>query len=296
VITDQPSTALAALRTRRYLLGAWPWRALAHLLTTPVVAIVLWVPVGPLLLPWFAALAEIRGPAPVSYAAAAGFVVVGCVVLAAGLPFVGLPLADLERRRLGLLDARPIEGGHRAVLRPGLLRRLHTRYTETATWREAGYAVLLVSVLPLGAVAVLGLGVLPFALISTPFLAAGGPVTIGSATVATPADAMGFALLGVLLLPALPYLAGAAVDPQVVRGLLARRADPVGRLSPREREVLGLVAEGRSNSAIAEHLVVTEAAVGKHVGNILAKLDLPPTDDTNRRVLAVLAYLRGSEA
>jgi DNA-binding NarL/FixJ family response regulator len=87
---------------------------------------------------------------------------------------------------------------------------------------------------------------------------------------------------------------GTVVDPQVVRGLLARRADPVGRLSPREREVLGLVAEGRSNSAIAEHLVVTEAAVGKHVGNILAKLDLPPTDDTNRRVLAVLAYLRGA--
>jgi DNA-binding NarL/FixJ family response regulator len=89
---------------------------------------------------------------------------------------------------------------------------------------------------------------------------------------------------------------GTVVDPQVVRSLLARRADPLGRLSPREREVLALVAEGRSNSAIAAHLVVTEAAVGKHVGNILAKLDLPPTDDSNRRVLAVLAYLRGSEA
>jgi DNA-binding NarL/FixJ family response regulator len=89
---------------------------------------------------------------------------------------------------------------------------------------------------------------------------------------------------------------GTVVDPQVVRSLLARRADPLGRLSPREREVLALVAEGRSNSAIAAHLVVTEAAVGKHVGNILAKLDLPPTEDTNRRVLAVLAYLRGSEA
>lgn len=89
---------------------------------------------------------------------------------------------------------------------------------------------------------------------------------------------------------------GTVVDPQVVRSLLARRVDPLGRLSPREREVLALVAEGRSNSAIAAHLVVTEAAVGKHVGNILAKLDLPPTEDTNRRVLAVLAYLRGSEA
>ncbi len=87
---------------------------------------------------------------------------------------------------------------------------------------------------------------------------------------------------------------GTVVDPQVVRSLLARRADPLGRLSPREREVLALVAEGRSNSAIAAHLVVTEAAVGKHVGNILAKLDLPPTEDTNRRVLAVLTFLRAA--
>jgi DNA-binding NarL/FixJ family response regulator len=89
-------------------------------------------------------------------------------------------------------------------------------------------------------------------------------------------------------------LAGAAiVDPQVVRQLLRRRADPLSRLSGREREVLALVAEGHSNAAIARRLVVSDAAVGKHIGNILAKLDLPPTDDTNRRVLAVLAYLRG---
>jgi DNA-binding NarL/FixJ family response regulator len=77
----------------------------------------------------------------------------------------------------------------------------------------------------------------------------------------------------------------------VVRQLLRRRADPLSRLSGREREVLALVAEGHSNAAIARRLVVSDAAVGKHIGNILAKLDLPPTDDTNRRVLAVLAYL-----
>ena len=83
---------------------------------------------------------------------------------------------------------------------------------------------------------------------------------------------------------------GTVVDPDVVRRLLRR--SPLASLSTREREVLGLVAEGHSNSAIAARLFVSEAAVGKHVGNILAKLDLPPAEDTNRRVLAVLAFLR----
>jgi DNA-binding NarL/FixJ family response regulator len=85
---------------------------------------------------------------------------------------------------------------------------------------------------------------------------------------------------------------GTVVDPQVISQLLRRRRDPLSALSAREREVLALMAEGHSNAAIARHLVVTEAAVGKHVGNILFKLRLPQTDDTNRRVLAVLAYLR----
>jgi DNA-binding NarL/FixJ family response regulator len=85
---------------------------------------------------------------------------------------------------------------------------------------------------------------------------------------------------------------GTVVDPEVVRQLLLRRRDPLSALSAREREVLALMAEGHSNAAIARQLVVSEAAVGKHVGNILAKLHLPQTDDTNRRVLAVLAYLR----
>ncbi|EFL40338.1 response regulator transcription factor [Streptomyces griseoflavus] len=85
---------------------------------------------------------------------------------------------------------------------------------------------------------------------------------------------------------------GTVVDPEVVRQLLRRRRDPLERLSPREREVLALMAEGRSNGAIARALVVSEAAVGKHVGGILAKLDLPPAGETHRRVLAVLAFLR----
>ena len=83
------------------------------------------------------------------------------------------------------------------------------------------------------------------------------------------------------------------VDPEVVRQLLGRRKAPLQRLTPREREVLALMAEGRSNTAIARGLVVSEAAVAKHIGSLLAKLDLPPDADDHRRVRAVLAYLQG---
>lgn len=87
---------------------------------------------------------------------------------------------------------------------------------------------------------------------------------------------------------------GTVVDPTVVRQLVRRRRAPVERLSEREREVLALIAEGHSNVRIARTLVLSDAAVGKHIGNILTKLDLPHDDtDVNRRVMAVLAYLRG---
>jgi DNA-binding NarL/FixJ family response regulator len=86
---------------------------------------------------------------------------------------------------------------------------------------------------------------------------------------------------------------GTALDPEVVRQLVARRG-PLDALSPREREVLGLMAEGRSNAGIAEALFVTESAVEKHVGSIFAKLAIAPTEADHRRVLAVLAYLHST--
>ena len=86
---------------------------------------------------------------------------------------------------------------------------------------------------------------------------------------------------------------GTAMDPAVISRLLARNAieEPLARPTPREHEVLALMAEGRSNVAIAQRLFIGEGAVGKHIANILAKLDLPPSDSDNRRVRAVLAYL-----
>jgi DNA-binding NarL/FixJ family response regulator len=85
---------------------------------------------------------------------------------------------------------------------------------------------------------------------------------------------------------------GTALDPEVVSQLVVRRRDPMARLTDREREVLELMAQGRSNAAVAERLVVSEGAVEKHVRNIFAKLDLWPSEEDHRRVLAVLAYLR----
>jgi DNA-binding NarL/FixJ family response regulator len=86
---------------------------------------------------------------------------------------------------------------------------------------------------------------------------------------------------------------GTALDPEVVAQLVARsrRQDPLGQLTPRERQVLALMAEGRSNQAIAAALVVSDGAVEKHVSNVFAKLDLPPAGPDNRRVLAVLRWL-----
>jgi DNA-binding NarL/FixJ family response regulator len=86
---------------------------------------------------------------------------------------------------------------------------------------------------------------------------------------------------------------GTALDPEVVAQLVARGSDgPLAVLTPRELEVLGLMAEGRSNAAIADRLILTVGAVEKHVANIFAKLRLPPSPEDHRRVLAVLAYLR----
>jgi DNA-binding NarL/FixJ family response regulator len=86
---------------------------------------------------------------------------------------------------------------------------------------------------------------------------------------------------------------GLVMDPEVVAQLLARRTadEPLAALTAREREVLALMAEGRSNTAIGGRLFITEKAVSKHINSILSKLGMPPSDDDNRRVMAVLAYL-----
>ena len=91
---------------------------------------------------------------------------------------------------------------------------------------------------------------------------------------------------------------GTVMDPEVIAKLLARNStdQPLAALTPREREVLEQMAEGRSNAAIGQRLFLSESAVGKHTASIFTKLGLAPSDDDNRRVLAVLAYLDGTRS
>ena len=89
---------------------------------------------------------------------------------------------------------------------------------------------------------------------------------------------------------------GMAMDPEVVRQLVVRRSGPLDDLTPRELAVLELMAEGRSNAAVAARLYISESAVEKHVRRIFAKLNLPPSDENHRRVLAVLAFLSSRQA
>jgi len=91
---------------------------------------------------------------------------------------------------------------------------------------------------------------------------------------------------------------GTVMDPEVISQLLVKRAadEPFTRLTLREREVLALIAEGRSNAAVAANLFVSEKAISKHIASIFTKLDLPPSEDDNRRVMAVLAYLNSRTA
>ncbi len=133
-------------------------------------------------------------------------------------------------------------------------------------------------------------------------LGTSGHRTLGSSTPGTGASGVGYLLKDRVtevgeFMDALTRVAagGTALDPEVVAQLLAtsRRADGLATLTTREREVLKLMAEGRSNQAIAASYGISERVVQKHVGNIFSKLGLPPSDADHRRVLAVLRYLEG---
>ncbi|WP_289009950.1 sensor domain-containing protein [uncultured Thermomonospora sp.] len=282
---EGPKTAWEALGWR-LLLGRWPWRAVAFLGSGAVVAVLAAVPLAVLASPW--ALAAGRPPT-----VAGALVVCGGVALAVFGPLVAMPLAELERRRLRLVDARPVRPGHAVPPAAGVAAWLRTRYAEAATWREFGYACLLAVLVPpvYGAV---GLAVLLVVmLLAGPLLVAGaeGPVAIGVATVGTVREALPYALAGLAGVPIAGYLLVALA---AAHGALARRLLE-GR--PEQRLRAELVEVSRSRARLVDafeaerrrierdlHDGAQQRLLGLTLQLGMALLDLPPGSPAAERV------------
>jgi signal transduction histidine kinase len=271
------------LTRRRFLVSSWPWRSAGYLLTTPPVAFAAAIPLLLLGIPWLSLLAWTTEPGPAPpFVAAVVLFLLGAALFAVFGPWVSLPLAALERRRLRIVDTSPAESGHRQPA-PGLWPWLRTRYTEAATWREFAYAVLLVTVAPALYLVAVPVVFLVAALLLTPLLAVDNPVSVGFGTVDTAGEALPYGLAGLLLLPAVPYLLGllAGAHGAVARALLhgrtraALHAQLVEVSRSRARLVDTFEAERRRierdlHDGAQRRLVSLTLQLG------LARLDLPP--------------------
>ncbi|WP_189223460.1 sensor histidine kinase [Saccharothrix coeruleofusca] len=284
MIRGKPKTALEALTRRRFLLGSWPWRALAHLLGTPVVAGAAALALFPPALPWAVALANATGPAPVPWETVLLLVLVGGVLLGAALPVVAAPVARVERWRLRLVDTRPLGGGSRRL---GLPRR----YTDAAAWREAGYTVLLASAGALMSTALCGLLFILGVITVSPLLVLSGePIVIGVDTLTAPEQAVGYAVGAALVLVAAPYPVAllAAAHAAVGRALLGGeplRAELVEVSRSRARLVDLFEAERRRIERDL-HDGAQERLVGLTLRLGLARVDLPPDSPAHDDVVA----------
>ena len=231
------SSISTALRHRRFLLSAWPWRAVAYLLTTAVVALPVAVPAWLLALPWLVAGTDLRdGRLP--QGAVVVLMALGATLLAGFGPLAAIPLAAVERRRLAVLDDRPVHSAHRPTPADPV-SWLRVRYTEAATWRELLYALLIALVVPV-VYAALGLAaVLIGGFVVSPLFTGAGTVhwQVGPWDVGGAGEAVPLALLGLALLVPLVYLASLVAAGQRVaaRALLGDRAGTALREVARSR-------------------------------------------------------------
>ncbi len=245
-IPQTPRNPLESLARRDFLISSWPWRSLGYLLwTVPIMSIVA-IPLCFLALPWFAAIAlqhsDYHRP---SASTLLLLVFIGAALLAAGGPLLAIPLAKLERSRLKFVDRRPISDPHQQLSAPGIWEWLRVRYSEAATWREVGYAILLVTLAPLLYLAVAALALLDFVFLVAPLLIynrGDGEIALGVDTVHTVAQSIGYFVAGLVLLPVLPYLLGllAGAHAAVARALLHGTDDE------RLRAELGAVSQSRA--------------------------------------------------
>jgi signal transduction histidine kinase len=281
--TGSPQTALEAVTWRRLLVSSWPWRSAGYLLTTL-----------PLALPAFAGLA-IPWLVLVARVAAGDYqvgVIVVLILLGAALtgalgPVIAMPLAQLERRRLRMVDTRPVGSGYRNAAAATPVGWLRARYADPATWREVGYACLLATVAPVVSIAALLAAPLTGSFIASPFLVlaqrpGGGPVALGFGEVATVGQTLPYVIAGVVLLALVPYLltllagAHAAVARALLLGGPAQqlRAELVEVSRSRVRLADAFQAERRRIERDL-HDGAQQKLVGLTLQLGLARLDLP---------------------
>jgi signal transduction histidine kinase len=254
---------------RRFLLTWWPWRGLAHVLSTPAVAMLAGLPIAVLCLPWaylFLGLTAV----PLGNAVLAGLA--GLVLIVAGVPLVAQPVAAVDRLRLRLVDTGPV--------RPPRIPLRH-RYTSPAAWRETGYLVVVaLSALP-SAVLAMAFALTALLILSPLVVTPGEPLALGFGEARTAAQALPFAVLGVALVPVLLYLAAglAGLHAKVARALLSEGSDLRVQLvevaQSRERLVNAFDAERRRierdlHDGAQQRLVALILQLG------LAKLEVPP--------------------
>jgi signal transduction histidine kinase len=292
--TNAPRTALEAVAWPRLLVSSWPWRSAGYLLTTMPAAL---AAAAILAVPWLVLVARLAAG---DYQAGAivGLVLIGIVLVIGIGPVVVTPLADLERRRLRMVDTRPAVCGHRKSPAGGPLAWLRDRYVSPVAWREVGYACLLAIAAPAPVAAALFALPLAVFLIAGPFLVlaqqpGSHPVALAFVHVSTVGQALPYAIAGLVLLPAVPYLLTlvAGGHAAVARALL------VG--GPAERLRAELTEVSRSRTRLADafeaerrrierdlHDGAQQKLVSLTMQLGLARLDLPPGSPAAETVAA----------
>ncbi|WP_017569167.1 sensor histidine kinase [Nocardiopsis halotolerans] len=295
-----PPTLLHALLSPRFLITAWPWRALAHSVNTMFVGTVLFMVATPVYLPWSVLVwLVVSRPwsdlSPISMAALFVTSLATTVVLG---PLIALPLGALERRRLLLIVRGPFVSGHR-VPPPGLWGWIRTRYTESATWREIGYTAVLLPVSFAVTMVLSTLFIMAVVLVTGPFIVGGEertPISLGFVTVTTVREAVPYTLLAPVVLIALLYASGALAQGHAV----IARALLIGPPKEELRAELSQVTESRARLVNAFeyerrrierdlHDGAQQRLVALSMDLGLARLDLEEGSEADRRVVAAQA-------
>jgi signal transduction histidine kinase len=284
VRTRSPQTALEALTWHRLLISGWPWRSAGYLLTNLPSAAVAFVALA---IPWLVLVARLTGDG-LQVGTAVALIMLGAALAGALGPLIAAPLAALERKRLRMVDTRPVAARHRQAASAGPGSWLRARYTNPAAWREVGYACLLATAAPVLSIAALLAAPLAVTFVASPFLVLaqrpdGDPVALGFGQAATVGQALPYVIAGVVLLVLIPHLLTlmAGGHAAVARALLL--AGPADQLRAE------LVAVSRSRARLADAFAAERRRIQRdlHDGAQqrlvsltlqlgLARLDLPP--------------------